>query len=205
MKTQRENMINEQLYLVDDDLKNGLYRARRILQDLNSCITREEIQQVYKRLFAKFGNSSVTPPFRCDYGTNIYIGNNSYFNYNNSMVDVAEIFIGDNVLVGPDCGFYTAEHPIDPLSRRMGPEYGRKIIVEDDVWIGGHSVITSGVRIGKGSIIGAGSVVTKDIPENVIAFGNPCRVYRKIDEKDKIYWQDRISSFYEEFQNLREN
>lgn len=198
-------MINEKLYKVDDDLKEGLYRARRLLKELNSAITREEIQEVAKKLFGKFGDSSITPPFRCDYGDNIYIGEGSYFNYNSSLIDVAEIFVGDNVLVGPDCGFYTAEHPIDPASRKAGVEYGRKIIVEDDVWIGGHSTITSGVRIGKGSIIGAGSVVTKDIPENVIAFGNPCRIYREISDEDRSYWQDKVNSFYKSYPDLKDD
>ncbi len=202
MKTQRENMLEEKLYMVDGDLKESLYRARKILQKLNKAITREEIQEIARKLFAKFGSSSITPPFRCDYGSNIYIGDNSYFNYNTSLVDVAEIRIGDNVLVGPDCGFYTAEHPIDPYVRKVGVEFARKIIVEDDVWIGGHSVITSGVTIGKGSIIGAGSVVTKNIPSGVIAFGNPCKVYRKIDKKDRDYWMKKLNDFCDSYPDL---
>lgn len=202
MKTQRENMLIEKLYMVDDDLREGLYRARRILQKLNKAITRKEIQEIARELFAKFGDSSITPPFRCDYGANIYIGDNSYFNYNTSLVDVAEIRIGDNVLVGPDCGFYTAEHPIDPYVRKVGVEFARKIIVEDDVWIGGHSVIKSGVTIGKGSIIGAGSVVTKNIPSGVIAFGNPCKVYRKIDKNDRDYRMKKLNDFCDSYPDL---
>lgn len=189
-------MMSAEYYLMDEELKNDIYEARRKVKDFNESITRPEIQAKAKNLFGLFGeNSSVTPPFRCDYGYNIHIGNNCYFNFNTSILDVAPVKFGNRILVGPDCGFYPAQHPIDADIRNTYLEFGRPITVEDDVWIGGHSVILGGVTIGKGSVIGAGSVVTKDIPAGVIAFGNPCRVIREITEEDSKYWQKEYENF----------
>ena len=192
-------MIKEKLYQVDDELKNDIYATRRKIQAYNTAITREEIRDVAKDLFGFFGeNSTVLPPFRCDYGKNIYIGERVFINYNTSMIDVAKITIGKQVLIGPDCGFYTAGHPIDKEIRSTGVEFGEAINIEDDVWLGGNVTVIGGVTIGAGSIIGAGSVVTKDIPKDVIAAGNPCRVIRKISQEDRDYWQDQYKKYLEE-------
>ena len=199
MKTQKQRMIAAKLYKIDEELKEDLYACRRKIRDFNDSITREEIQAKAKNLFGSFGNnSSVTPPFRCDYGYNIHIGNNSYLNYNTSILDVVPVYIGDNVLIGPDCGFYPADHPIDPDIRRKGVESGKPIKIGNDVWIGGNVTIVGGVKIGDGSIIGAGSVVTKDIPANVIAFGNPARVIREITDEDSKYWESEYNKYLDE-------
>ena len=199
MKTQKQRMINGNIYKVDETLKNDMYNARRKLRDFNNCITREEIQDKAKNIFGSFGKeSSVTPPFKCDYGYNIHIGNRVYINYNNSIIDVGEVYIGDDVMIGPDCGFYTASHPIDAEIRNTYVEFAKPITIEKDVWIGGNVTIVGGVTIGEGSIVGAGSVVTKDIPANVIAAGNPCKVIRDITEDDHNYWVNKYNEYIEE-------
>lgn len=133
----------------------------------------------------------IEPPFRCDYGYNIEVGENFYANYNFSVLDCAKVKIGDNVLIGPNVCITTAGHPIHPLSRYKY-EYAIPVTIGDRVWIGANAVINPGVTIGEGSVIGSGSVVTKDIPANVIAVGNPCRVLREITDDDiDRYYKDR--------------
>lgn len=128
----------------------------------------------------------IEQPFYCDYGTNIRLGKQVYLNMHTIMLDAAEIYVEDHVFVGPNCAFYTAGHPFSIEDRRAGLEYALPIHVEEDVWIGGNTVVMAGVTIGKGSVIGAGSVVTKDIPPYVLAAGNPCRIIRSIKEEAKI-------------------
>ncbi|WP_297280826.1 sugar O-acetyltransferase [uncultured Anaerococcus sp.] len=199
MKTQKQRMIDGELYKVDEILKNDIYNTRRKLRDFNNSISREEIQTKAKKLFGNFGkDSTVTPPFRCDYGYNIHIGDRVYLNYNTSIIDVSPVYIADNVMIGPDCGFYTASHPIDAEVRNTNIEYGNPITIEENVWIGGNVTIVGGVTIGEGSIIGAGSVVTKDIPANVIAAGNPCKIIREIREDDHKYWLSQYNEYIEE-------
>lgn len=120
----------------------------------------------------------IEPSFYCDYGYNISIGNNFYANHNCVILDPAEITFGDNVFIGPNCGFYTAEHPLDAERRCLNLERARPIKIGDNVWIGGNVVILPGVTIGNNVVIGAGSVVTKSIPSDNVAYGNPCRVHR---------------------------
>lgn len=124
----------------------------------------------------------ITAPFYCDYGYNIIIGDHFYANRNLVILDCAKVIIGNHVMIGPNCTLAAATHPSDPLVRRQGLEYAKEIIIEDDVWLGAGVIILPGVTIKKGSVIGAGSVVTKDIPEEVIAYGNPCKVIKKIKE-----------------------
>lgn len=126
------------------------------------------------------------PIFRCDYGRNITIGRHFFSNYNLVILDSAPVFNGDDVLIGPNVGLFTATHPLDPEQRASGLELAKPITIQDGVWIGGGSIINPGVTVGKGSIIGAGSVVTKDIPPGVIAVGSPCRVLRPLTEADKM-------------------
>lgn len=134
----------------------------------------------------------IEPPFHCDYGYNIELGDNFYANYNCTMLDVARISIGNNTMLAPNVAIYTAGHPIHPDSRNSGYEYGIEVVIGDNVWIGGNTVINPGVHIGSNTVIGSGSVVTKDIPDNVIAAGNPCRVIRSITDEDrKYYFKDR--------------
>ncbi len=127
-------------------------------------------------------NFLIEQPFMCDYGYNIEIGENFYSNHNMIILDAAKVTFGDNVFIAPNCGFYTAGHPVNAAERNEGLEYAYPITVGNNVWIGGNVIVLPGVSIGDNSIIGAGSVVNKSIPANVIAVGNPCKVIKKIDE-----------------------
>ncbi|WP_296877549.1 sugar O-acetyltransferase [Thomasclavelia sp.] len=134
-------------------------------------------------LFKQVGkNSYVEPPFYCDYGKNITVGDHFYANYNCIMVDTAKITIGSYVKLGPGVHIYCANHPLDSELRKTGVEYFQEVKIEDNVWIGGNVTINPGITIGKNSVIASGSVVTKDIPENVLAGGNPCRIIRYLDK-----------------------
>lgn len=129
-------------------------------------------------------NLTIMPPFWCDYGYNIHVGENFYSNHNLIILDGAKVSFGDNVFIGPNCGFYTAGHPLDYLRRNEGLEYAKPITIGNNVWFGGGVLVLPGVTIGDNTVIGAGSVVTKDIPSNSLAYGNPCRVIRKITKED---------------------
>ncbi len=154
---------------------------------------REEQCEIIRKLFGKTkGWFHIMQPFHCDYGYNIEIGEWFFANYNFIVLDVGKVRIGDNVQIAPNVAIYTAGHPIHPESRNSGYEYGADVTIGDNVWIGGNTCIMPGVTIGKNTVIGAGSVVTKDIPENVIAVGNPCKVVREITEEDRdYYYKDR--------------
>ena len=132
------------------------------------------------------GRFLIEPSFWCDYGYNIHLGKNFYANHNCVILDCAKVTFGDHVMVGPNCGFYTACHPIYPQQRREGVEFARPITVGNDVWFGGGCTVLPGVTIGDGCVIGAGSVVTRDIPASTVAAGNPCRVLRSISEADRM-------------------
>ncbi|ABR35563.1 sugar O-acetyltransferase [Clostridium beijerinckii] len=147
------------------------------------------MDELIKDILGKTGDKvCIEQPFHCDYGKNIEVGNNFFANYNCTILDVGKVIIGDNVLFAPNVSIYTAGHPIHPESRNSGYEYGIDIIIGDNVWVGGSVVINPGVKIGNNVVIGSGSVVTKDIPDNVIAVGNPCRVVREITEEDRKYY-----------------
>lgn len=184
-----ENLKSGKFFKTDEFLVEKLTASWEKLIKLNNETDRDERHKICKDLFGKFGKSTVLSPFRCDYGENIYIGDNSFINFNVSMIDLGKIKIGNRVLIGPGTGLFTAIHPTDPEIRATGIEKGVDITIEDDVRIGGNATILPGVTIGKGAIIGAGSVVTKDIPKMTIAAGNPAKVIRKITEDDKVYWQ----------------
>jgi len=131
------------------------------------------------------GNIVITAPFYCDYGINISVGENFYTNHNVTILDAAEVSFGDNVFIAPDCVFSTAGHPLDAAQRNQGLEIALPITVGNNVWIGTHVSVLPGVTIGNNVVIGAGSVVNRDIPDGVVAAGNPCRVIRKITEEDR--------------------
>jgi acetyltransferase-like isoleucine patch superfamily enzyme len=153
----------------------------------------EEKIKLIKEIFGKTGeNVFVEAPFHCDYGYNIEVGENFFANYNLTILDVGRVKIGANAQIAPNVSIYTAGHPVHPESRNTGYEYGIPITIGDNVWIGGSVTILPGVTIGSNVVIGAGSVVTKDLPDNVIAAGNPCRVIRTITEEDRdFYYRDR--------------
>ena len=191
-----------ELYKLNDDkeLNEDFMRARRLTRLFNSMTEEQmaERKEIIKELFKSTGeNVHVEQTFHCDYGCHISVGENFYANYDCIMVDVCEIIIGDNVLLAPRVGIYTAGHPIDAAVRNEGLEFGKPVIIGDNVWIGGNAVINPGVTIGSGVVIGSGSVVTKDIPDHVVAVGNPCRVLRKINEEDKIYWEKEREKYYQ--------
>ncbi|MFE4711911.1 sugar O-acetyltransferase [Paenibacillus sp. NPDC056722] len=150
-----------------------------------------ERKAVIKQLVGKAGkNFHIEQPFWCDYGYNIELGENFYANHNCVILDCAKVTFGDNVFIAPNCGFYTAGHPLDVEQRNQGLEYAYPITVGNNVWFGGNVVVLPGVTIGDNSVIGAGSVINRDIPSGVIAAGNPCKVIRAITEEDKKkYWK----------------
>ena len=154
----------------------------------------ERKREILKSLLGSCGDDhiNIESPFHCDYGYNIFVGENFFANYNLVVLDVGKVTIGDNAQIAPNVSIYTAGHPVHPDSRNSGYEYGIDVTIGDNVWIGGNTCIMPGVTIGNNVVIGAGSVVTKSLPDNVIAFGNPCRVFREITEEDRdFYFQDR--------------
>ena len=149
-----------------------------------------------KELFKGIGkNIWIEPVFRCDYGWNIVIGDNFYANYDCTIIDVCDVIIGNNVFFAPRVSLFTASHPIDYAVRNTCLEYGKPITICDNVWVGGCTVVNPGVTIGEGTIIGSGSVVTKDIPPGVIAAGNPCRIIREITQSDSDRWNEQVQIY----------
>ena len=196
MKSEKEKMISGKPYKAfDDELVNERRYAKELIFDFNSFRPNEIVNRngLIKRLLDKIGNSFIIePPFRCDYGYNIEIGENFYSNYNLIILDCAKVLIGDNVMIGPNVSIYTAGHPVHYEIRNQGYEYAFPVSIGNNVWIGGNAVINPGVSIGDNSVIGSGSVITKDIPGNVIAAGNPCKVLRGINEEDKLYYYKKL-------------
>lgn len=178
------------LYITDEEILEEQARARRLTQKLNTMDRSdyEGLQQVVKELLGKSHDAWINPPFYCDYGTHIQVGKNFFANYNCTILDVGKVIIGDNCQMASNVAIYTAGHPIHPAARNTAFEYGIDVVIGDNVWIGGNTVICPGVHIGNHCVIGAGSVVTKDIPDWSIAAGNPCRVLRKITEEDRQYY-----------------
>lgn len=191
----REKREQELLFLADEDDWVEMKRARVLTQKLNTMDRSDfaGINAVVRQLLGKADEGTfINPPFYCDYGTNIEVGRNFFANYNCVILDNAKVVFGDNCMLAPNVSVYTAGHTLYPTLRGKGYEYGIGITVGDNVWIGGNVVLCPGVHIGSNSVIGAGSVVTRDIPEWSLAAGNPCRVIRQITEADKpFYFRDR--------------
>lgn len=184
MPTEREKMLAGELYEpLDPELTAARDRARDLCQDLNATRERDidERRRILLALFGRGGDSVwMQPPFFCDYGSNIHLGQRVFFNFNCVVLDVCPIIIGDFTLFGPAVQIYTPMHPLDAELRRK-QEFGKPVTIGSDVWVGGGAMICPGVRIGSRTVIGAGSVVTRDIPDGVFAAGNPCRVIRTIE------------------------
>ena len=178
-----------------DGLSEERLDLRLKIHKFNSCSPdkKDEMKAMIKDIVGKCGKDIfIEPPFHCDYGKNIEVGENFYANFNCVILDVGKVKIGTNVMFAPNVSIYTAGYPIHPESRNSGYEYGIGITIGDNVWVGGSVVINPGVHIGNNVVIGSGSVVTKDIPDNVIAVGNSCRIIREITEDDrKYYFKDR--------------
>jgi maltose O-acetyltransferase len=182
---EREKMIAGEMYdPLDPDLVSSRAQARDLCQELNA--TRESQQDDRRRILTGLlgkggGTVWMQPPFYCDYGWNIELGERVFFNFNCVVLDVCPVHIGDYTLFGPAVQIYTPMHPLNAGLRR-GKEFGKPVEIGSDVWVGGGAIILPGVRIGPRAVIGAGSVVTRDVPEGVFAAGNPCRVIREITE-----------------------
>ena len=197
MKTEKEKMLDGEIYFANDKvLVSERTFAKKLLHKLNVTeylmngnarnILPQLMPNAHKRLY-------IEPPFHCDYGYNIHVGENFYANYNLTILDVGKVSIGKNVMFAPHVSIYTAGHPLHPEMRNTGYEYGIEVTIGDNVWVGGNVVILPGVTIGNNVVIGSGSVVTKDLPENALAAGNPCRVLRLITEEDRKYnFRDRV-------------
>jgi maltose O-acetyltransferase len=187
MPTERDKMIAGELYdPLDPDLVAARARARDLCLDLNA--TRETEQDERRRILVElFGEGGdkvwMQPPFFCDYGSNITLGTRVFFNFNCVVLDVCPVRIGDYSMFGPAVQIYTPMHPLDALERR-GKEYGKPVTIGSDVWVGGGAIILPGVTIGSRTVIGAGSIVTRDVPDDVFAAGNPCRVIRELVNRD---------------------
>ena len=194
--TEKEKMIAGKVYnSQDSELVAALNKSKSLCRQYNNLdfsnvavrkvIIDELLQEEHNDGYCVF-----TPPFWCDYGFNVKVGKNFYSNHNLVILDCAEVTFGDYVFVGPNCGFYTAIHPIDAHQRNTGIELAKPIKVGSDVWFGGGVTVLPGVTIGNNVVIGAGSVVVKDIPSGVVAVGNPCKPIRKITEADKLDLDD---------------
>ncbi len=185
----------ELYFCTDPELAHDQLLCLDKLYDFNQTrpTQQERRQELLKELFAEIGeNCYIEPPLHANWGCNTHFGNNVYANFNLTLVDDTDIFVGDSVMFGPNVTVATAGHPIDPDLRRRVAQYNIPVHIGNNVWIGAGAVILPGVRIGDDSVIGAGSVVTRDIPAGVVAVGNPCRVLRKIGERDReFYFRER--------------
>jgi maltose O-acetyltransferase len=185
MSTEEAKMLAGELYdPLHPALVEARIRARELCQRLNACPERDtETRRILcKELFGRGGESVwMQPPFYCDYGSNIFLGERVFFNFNCVVLDVCQVTIGDFTLCGPAVQIYTAMHPMNAELRRK-QEFAKPVAIGSDVWVGGGAIICPGVTIGSKSVIGAGSVVTRNIPDGVFAAGNPCRVIREITD-----------------------
>ena len=192
MKSEKEKMLSGEAYKAfGEELLNERQEAKRLLFKFNKLHPKKikKRNKIVEKLFGKVaGNFFIEPPFRCDYGYNIEIGNNFYANYNLTILDCAKVSIGDNCFIAPNVSLLTAGHPIHFEIRNQEYEYAFPITIEDNVWLGANVVINPNVTIGKNSVIGSGSVVTKNIPPNSVAVGNPCKVIKQITDEDKVFY-----------------
>ncbi len=183
-KTEREKMLSNELYLATDSELKGMYnKAKNLLHAFNTSHPDEieKREEIIHTLFGAIGQKfEIQPPFQCDYGCHIYAKENLYINCDCIILDCNHVYIGRNVLLAPKVQIYTAYHPSDAETRRSGLEMAAPITIGDDVWIGGGVILCPGVKVGDNTTIGAGSIVTRNIPSNVIAAGNPCRVIREV-------------------------
>ena len=190
--TTRERMQSGKLYFcTDEEIAKEQLECLEILYDYNHTRPSEsqKREQILKNLLAEIGeNCYIEPPLHANWGKYTHFGNNVYANFNLTLVDDTDIFVGDNVMFGPNVVIATAGHPVDPPLREKVTQFNIPVRIGKNVWIGAGAIVLPGVTIGDHSVIGAGSVVTKDIPPNVVAVGNPCRVLREINDRDKEYY-----------------
>ncbi|HBI10822.1 MAG TPA: maltose O-acetyltransferase [Franconibacter pulveris] len=183
MSEEKRKMIAGELYRPEDPtLKADRLCARQRLHAFNHSEPEEKAlrNQLLNELLGEGKNAYFEPPFRCDYGYNIFVGNDFYANFDCVILDVCPVRIGNNCMLAPGVHIYTATHPLDPAARNSGAEYGKPVTIGDNVWIGGRAIINPGVTIGHNVVIGSGAVVTQDIPDNSVAVGNPARVIKTL-------------------------
>lgn len=187
-----EKMQDGDLYLPSDDaLLERQRQCLEILYDFNTTRPSElqKRTEILRRLLAEIGNDCyIEPPLHANWGCHTHLGHHVYANFNLTLVDDGDIFIGNHVMFGPNVTLATAGHPIMPQLRQEGMQFNIPIRIGNNVWIGAGTIVLPGVTIGENTVIGAGSVVTKDIPANVVAVGNPCKILREIGERDNIYY-----------------
>jgi len=190
--TIRDKMKNGMLYTdMGEGLEEERMRCKELLYDYNLTRPSEESLRLdlLRELLGEMGEGIwIEPPFHMAYGSNVHIGTHFYANFNLVIVDDIDVYIGDHVMIAPNVTITPTGHPVDPELRRPGSQFSIPVRIGNDVWIGSNAVILPGVTIGDNSVIGAGSVVTRDIPANVVAVGNPCRVLREISARDKEYY-----------------
>lgn len=189
---QKERMLSGLPYKAWlDGLSEERMENKKKIYEFNMCRPNEQqkIGELTRQILNKTGlEVHIETPFHCDYGKNIEVGDNFFANYNCTILDGGKVVIGDNVQFAPNVSLYTAGHPIHPDSRNAGYEYGIGITIGNNVWLGGNVVVNPGVHIGNNVVVGSGSVVTKDISDNMVAMGNPCKVIREITEEDRKYY-----------------
>lgn len=184
------------IYRVDETLAAEQRRTRQLLHRFNHELESSAREPLLRELLGSAGAQCyIEPPFFCDYGSNIHVGQNFYANFDCIVLDQCPVVIGDHVMLGPRVSLLSAAHPIDPEVRATGLEYGRPITIGNNVWLGGSVTVLGGVTIGDNAVIGAGAVVTRDIPANCIAVGNPCRVLRQIDDADRDHWRQQAEAW----------
>ncbi|MEZ8228213.1 sugar O-acetyltransferase [Vibrio splendidus] len=188
----KAKMHSQDVYYCDDvDLVAEQTQCLEVLYDFNHTRPSEgdKRQQIMKQLFAEVGEGCyIEPPLHANWGRHTHLGDNVYVNFNLTLVDDTDVFIGDNVMIAPNVTIATGTHPISPELRLKAAQFNVPVRIGNNVWLGAHTVVLPGVTIGENSVIGAGSIVTKDIPANVVAVGNPCRVVREINERDREYY-----------------
>ena len=189
MRTEKQKMLQGELYEPwDPQLIEERKQARYLTRKLNLTTEEEgeERDEAIRKLFGSTGESvTIEPSFRCDYGYNIHVGNHFFANFGCVILDVCEVRFGENCMLAPGVHIYTATHPINPIERNKGPEFGKPVIIGNNCWIGGGAIINPGVTIGDNVVIASGAVVTKDVPSNVVVGGNPARIIKEIDFDDK--------------------
>ncbi|WP_339924970.1 sugar O-acetyltransferase [uncultured Cyclobacterium sp.] len=190
MKSEKEKMLNGELYLASDEtLSKDRFQARQLLKELNYNLPGDSAHtyKIVKKLFNSVGKDfGLEPPFFCDYGYNINVGDQVFFNFNCVLLDITPIRIGNRSMFGPGVHIYSATHPLDAKTRSSLLEFGKPVTIGDDVWVGGGAIICPGVTIGDRSIVAAGAVVTRDVPADVIVGGNPAKIIKNIDQGEKM-------------------
>ena len=187
MRTEKQKMLDGDLYQPgDSQLVKDRENARRLTRLYNQTLETEgnKRTKILKELFGSSGKDiSIEPNFRCDYGYNIHVGNSFFANFDCVFLDICEIKIGDNCFIAPGVHIYTATHPLNTMERISGAEYGKPVVIGNNVWIGGRAVINPGVKVGHNVVIASGAVVTKDVPDNVVVGGNPAQIIKHIKEQ----------------------